>query len=117
MMDDAMMARESDEQKLLLGAVVFMLFLTMYTAYSVEKFITLKARSIVKSNIAMKVIQHNVYSVCPKCGSRGMPICPACSVPMYWNGYSGTFICTACGKGGFPQCPRCHEYTTWIESI
>jgi len=116
-MDDAIMTNESGEQKLLLAAVVFMIFLTIYAAYSVEKFMTLKARSTVKSNIVMKVIQHNVYSVCPKCGSRGMPICPACSVPMYWNGYIGTFICTACGKGGFPQCPRCYEYTTWIEAI
>lgn len=116
-MEEPIIAGESDQQKLLLAAVVFMTFLTVYTAYSVEKFITLKSRSTVKSNIVMKVIQHNVYSVCPKCGSKGMPMCPACSVPMYWNGYSGTFICTACGKGGFPRCPRCNEYTTWIESI
>lgn len=116
-MEETVEINGSNEQKLLLVAAAFMTFVAIYTAYSVEKFIMLKARSTVKSNIVMKVIQHNVYSVCPKCGSRGMPICPACSVPMYWNGYSGTFICTACGKGGFPRCPRCNEYTTWIEAI
>lgn len=101
-MDTEIALREPDKYRLLIVAAVFSVFILGYIAYSVEKFKALQARSLVKGKVVMKVIQHNVRSVCPKCGSKGIPFCPTCSVPMYWNGYRGTFICPACGKGGFP---------------
>lgn len=113
--DDKIYLKESDWYKLIIIGALITVFLSGYIAYSAGKFKTLQARSLVKSNVVMKVIQHNANSVCPKCGSKGMPLCPACSVAMYWNGYSGSFVCSACGKSGFPRCPRCGEYMTWIE--
>lgn len=115
-MEDKIILNEPDRYKLLIIAAVFAIFISGYIAYSVGKFKTLQARSLVKKSVVMKVIQHNVRSVCPKCGAKGLPLCPSCAVPMYWNGYRGMFVCTACGKGGFPRCPRCNEFMTWIEA-
>ncbi|MBF0384264.1 MAG: hypothetical protein HQL27_00180 [Candidatus Omnitrophica bacterium] len=108
--------KENDYYKLIITGSIFTLFLAFYFGYSITKFKSLKERSLVKNNVVMKVIQHNVNSVCPRCGTKGLPLCPTCKVQMYWNGYSGTFVCTACGQGGFPSCPRCNEFMTWIES-
>lgn len=115
-MNNEITLREPDRYGLLIVVALFGVFICGYTAYSVGKFRMLQARSLVKGNVVMKVIQHNVRSVCPKCGSKGIPLCPTCSQAMYWNGYSGTFVCPACGKRGFPRCPRCKEYMTWIEA-
>lgn len=115
-MADEVVLREPDRYRLLIITALFSVFIFGYMAYSVAKFKVLQSRSVVKGNVVMKVIQHNVRSVCPKCGSKGIPLCPTCSQAMYWNGYSGTFVCPACGKGGFPRCPRCSEYMSWIEA-
>ena len=115
-MEDRIILNEIDRYRLLIITAIFSIFISGYTAYSVMKFKSLHSRSLVKSNVVMKIIQHNVYSVCPKCGEKGIPLCPTCSVPMFWNGYTGTFVCAACGKGGFPRCGRCKEYMTWIEA-
>jgi len=101
---------------LALTATVLVLFFSAYAAYSVTRFNVLSTRSVVKSNVVMKVIQHGVRSVCPRCGFKGVPTCPQCTVEMYWNGYKGTFLCPACGKGGFPRCRRCGDSMTWIEA-
>ena len=77
----------------------------------------LDENSLVASNLVMKAIAHNVFCVCPKCGTKGIPMCPVCHVAMYWNGYRGEFICPACGKSGFPVCPRCNHQMTLIESM
>lgn len=106
---------DQDRLRLCMISAVFLVFFWAYTAYSVEKYKTLKTRSLVTSNVVMKVIQHNVNSVCPRCGSLGIPLCPVCQVPMYWNGFIGSFVCPACGQGGFPRCPGCGEYMTWLE--
>lgn len=116
-MEEKIILDQRQKYQLLITTAVFVVFLSIYIAYSVVKFKTLKARSLIKGNVVMKVIQHNVKSVCSRCGTKGIPLCPVCSVPLYWNGYSGTFVCPACGKGGFPRCPRCKEYMTWIEPL
>ncbi|MBF0479903.1 MAG: hypothetical protein HQL26_10515 [Candidatus Omnitrophica bacterium] len=115
-MDEKIIISESDRYKLLIVAAVSVVFMSVYLTYSIGKFKTLSNRSIVQSSVVMKVIQHNVYSVCPRCGSKGRPLCPTCNVAMYWNGYSGNFVCPACGQSGFPRCPRCKEYMSWIEA-
>ena len=116
-MEERAVAKGRTAAVLVITGTVFALFISGYFIYSAAKYRSLKSRSIVSGNVVMKVIQHNVKSVCPKCGAMGVPLCPACSVAMYWNGYSGTFVCPACGKGGFPHCPRCNEFMTWIESV
>ena len=107
---------ERDRQRLLILGALFAVFFSIYTGYSVGKFKILQARSIIKSNLVMKVIHHNVNCVCPRCGAKGIPLCPACAVPMYWNGYCGFFICPSCGQEGFPRCARCNEVMSWIEA-
>lgn len=102
--------------QLLIAASFFFVFMCFYTVYSTVKFGTLSTKSLVKSTVVMKVIQHNVKSVCPRCGAKGIPNCPQCNVRMHWNGYRGSFICSACGQGGFPKCPRCAALMSWIES-
>ncbi|MBF0486019.1 MAG: hypothetical protein HQL16_05865 [Candidatus Omnitrophica bacterium] len=112
---DKFTLNETDRYALLIMGAIFAGFLSVYIAYSAGKFKALKARSLIKSNVVMKVIQHNVHAVCPRCGSKGIPLCPVCKVPMFWNGYVGTFVCPACGKTGFPACPRCKELMSWVE--
>lgn len=101
---------------IMIMCIIFIVFMSMYFAYSICKFKMLSRTPVVKSNVIMKVISHNVNCICPKCGFKGIPTCPHCSVEMYWNGYQGTFICTSCAHGGFPRCPKCSEYMTWIEN-
>ncbi|MBF0521988.1 MAG: hypothetical protein HQL24_02910 [Candidatus Omnitrophica bacterium] len=115
-MEDSIILNDQDRNRLLIMVVAFAIFLSGYAMYSVSKFKTVQARSLVSNNVVMKVIEHNVFSVCPKCGAKGVPLCPTCQVSMYWNGYRGAFVCPACGYSGFPQCPRCRTYMTWIES-
>ncbi|MBF0618658.1 MAG: hypothetical protein HQL19_00660 [Candidatus Omnitrophica bacterium] len=107
---------EQDRIRLLIMGVIFMVFVAGYGAYSVGKYKTLQVRSLIAGNVVMKVIAHNVYSVCPICGTKGIPLCPTCKVAMFWNGYRGIFVCPACGKGGFPLCPHCGRPMTWIET-
>ncbi|MBF0217214.1 MAG: hypothetical protein HQL30_09515 [Candidatus Omnitrophica bacterium] len=107
---------EKDLYRLVIIGSVFFLFLAIYVSYSAAKFGSIAERALVKNSVVMKVIQHNVLGVCPKCGSKGIPRCPTCSVDMFWNGYKGSFVCAACGKGGFPACPRCGTFMTWIEA-
>lgn len=101
--------------ELILVAVIISVLMGAYLLYSVSKYNMLSSRSLVKSTVVMKVIQHDVKCVCPRCGAKGVPLCPQCKVPTYWNGYQGTFICPACGQGGFPQCPKCKAAMSWIE--
>ncbi|MBF0330797.1 MAG: hypothetical protein HQL17_02585 [Candidatus Omnitrophica bacterium] len=110
------MLDEDDRYKLLIAGVVFVIFLSFYAAYSVGKFKALQTRSLIKNNVVMKVIQHNVKAVCPRCGAKGASVCPIDRVEMFWNGYVGTFVCPACGKSGFPLCPHCKAQMTWIEA-
>ena len=107
---------EQDQSRLVVAGALFMAFVFVYTAYSVGKFKSLSARALIRNNVVMKVIQHNVNAVCPKCGEKGVPLCPTCKVAMFWNGFVGNFVCPACGKTGFPVCPRCKERMTWIEA-
>jgi hypothetical protein len=102
--------------QLFVVASVFFVLFGGYTAYSVGKYGKLSSRSLVQSTVVMRVIQHNVKCVCPRCGTKGVPLCPKCQVPTYWNGYQGTFVCSACGQGGFPQCPKCQAAMSWIEA-
>ncbi len=106
---------DSASFELLIIAVLVFVLMGGYTLYSVSKYNMLSSRSLVQSTVVMKVIQHNVKCVCPRCGAKGVPLCPQCKVPTYWNGYQGTFICPACGQGGFPQCPKCKAAMSWIE--
>ncbi len=117
MIEGRFILNESDKNRIVVIAVLFFVFLAAYFAYSANKFNVLSDRSVVKSNVVMKVIQHNVKSVCPVCGTKGVPGCPTCSVSMYWNGYSGTFVCPSCGNGGFPECPKCKSAMTWIDAV
>ncbi|MBF0252858.1 MAG: hypothetical protein HQL29_03485 [Candidatus Omnitrophica bacterium] len=109
-----------DDQELIklviIGTIIFV-WIFAYTAYSVCKFNEVSSRALVKPNVVMKVIHHGVKSVCPICGFKGLPLCPNCSVEMYWNGYQGTFVCSSCGKGGFPNCPKCAHPMSWIEAV
>jgi len=104
-----------ESRRLALLAVVFFSFCALYVTWSVVRFDVLSASALVKTNVVMRVIQHGVRSVCPRCGFKGTPACPQCSVDMYWNGYQGTFVCSSCGKGGFPECGKCGASMTWIE--
>ena len=106
---------ENAALELLIVGVIALALMGAYTVYSVVKFNALSSKSLVQSTVVMKVIQHNVKCVCPRCGAKGVPLCPQCKVPTYWNGYQGTFLCPACGQGGFPQCPKCQEAMSWIE--
>lgn len=115
-MDQKLILTDRDNYKLIVAGAAFFIFFSVYLTYSAAKFNALSTQSIVKQNVIMKVIQHNVKSICPKCGVKGIPMCPQCSVEMYWNGYRGNFICPSCGKGGFPQCPRCKSFMRWIEA-
>ena len=115
--DDIQILKEQDRSQLLIMGAVFIIFFSFYSAYSIEKYKTLQERSLVTSNVVMKVIAHNVFCVCSKCGTRGIPLCPICNVAMYWNGYRGVFVCPACGKSGFPLCPRCKHEMTLIETM
>lgn len=103
--------------KLIIVVGAIFIFHTGFMVYSVSKYKALSNRSLVKSDVVMRVIQHKVKSVCPRCGLKGVPMCPSCSVDMYWNGYKGSFVCSSCGAGGFPQCSRCGTYMNWIEAI
>ncbi|MBF0386919.1 MAG: hypothetical protein HQL20_03590 [Candidatus Omnitrophica bacterium] len=107
---------EQDRGRLIITGALLVVFLSVYTAYAVGKFQSLSARALIRNNVVMKVIQHNVNAVCPKCGSKGVPMCPTCKVAMFWNGFAGNFVCPACGQMGFPVCPRCKEHMTWIEA-
>ena len=115
-MKKALVFDENNNFLFLVCVSILTLLMASYLTYSISKFNILRKRSLVKSNVVMKVIQHNVKSVCPHCGTKGLPTCPKCMIPMHWNGYRGTFICSSCGQGGFPQCPRCTRNMTWIES-
>ena len=108
---------ETDRHKILIIGVIFIIFLSVYSAYSIGKFKEAGENSLVASNLVMKAIAHNVFCVCPICGTKGIPLCPLCHVAMYWNGYRGEFICPACGKSGFPICPRCQHQMSWIEAM
>ena len=114
--ENKLILKESDYFKLLLITVVVFLMLSAFLTYSVNKFNAVYNLSVVKNKVLMRVIHHNVKSVCPKCGFKGIPMCPTCSVEMYWNGYRGTFVCPSCGEGGFPKCRHCGEFMTWIEA-
>ncbi len=114
--DNKFILSEPDRNVLVIVGAVFVVFSALYIAYSAEKFKALQARSLIKGNVVMKVIQHNVKAVCPRCGAKGVSLCPVCKVAMFWNGYVGTFVCPGCGKTGFPACPRCQEQMTWIEA-
>ena len=114
--NDQTILNEQDRVRLLVMGVALAVFLAGYTAYSVGKYKALQVRSLVAGNVVMKVIAHNVYSVCPRCGAKGIPLCPTCQVAMFWNGYRGIFVCPACGKGGFPRCPKCNVDMAWIET-
>ena len=115
--NDIQILGEGDRNRLLIIAAIFIVFMSGYSAYSVAKYKTAGEDSLVASNLVMKAIAHNVFCVCPKCGTKGIPMCPLCHVAMYWNGYRGEFICPACGKTGFPICPRCGQKMTLIESM
>ena len=104
-----------ERRRLALLAVVFFSFCAVYATWSIAQFDVLSAGALVKTNVVMRVIQHGVRSVCPRCGFKGAPMCPQCSVDMYWNGYQGAFICSSCGKSGFPECGKCGTPMTWIE--
>ncbi len=108
---------DGDRKRLLIIVAIVIIFLSGYCAYSVGKYKAFGQSSLVASDLVMKAIAHNVFSVCPLCGTKGIPLCPLCHVAMYWNGYRGVFICPACGKSGFPVCPRCHQRMTWIEAM
>lgn len=114
--DDIQILGEEDRNNLFVIVAIFIVFLAGYSAYSIGKYKALEERSLVMGNVVMKVIAHNVHSVCPKCGTKGVPLCPTCKVAMFWNGYRGIFVCPACGQGGFPLCPRCGHHMTWIEA-
>ena len=114
-MKDSPILSHNDICRLLILAAIFFSFFSVYAAYSITRFDLLSAESVVKTDVVMRVIQHGVRSVCPRCGFKGSPTCPQCSVDMYWNGYKGTFICPSCGKGGFPACQHCGDLMTWIE--
>jgi primosomal protein N' len=115
--DGIQILSEQDRNRLLVIVAIFIIFLSGYSAYSVGKYKALGQDSLVASNLVMKAIAHNVFCVCPKCGTKGIPMCPVCHIAMYWNGYRGIFICPACGKSGFPVCPRCNHQMTLIESM
>lgn len=115
--DSKQILSKQDRNRLLITAAAFIIFFSGYSAYSIAKYQTLQERSLVAGNVVMKVIAHNVFCVCPKCGTKGIPLCPICRVAMYWNGYRGEFICPACGKSGFPVCPRCNRHMIWIETM
>jgi len=108
---------EGDRNRLLIMGAMFIIFLSAYSAYSVGKYKALGDSTLVASNLVMKAIAHNVFCVCPICGTKGIPLCPLCHIAMYWNGYRGEFICPACGKSGFPVCPRCNHHMIWIETM
>ena len=114
---DIQILGEDDRNRLLIIVSIFIIFLSGYSAYSVSKYKGAGENSLVASNLVMKAIAHNVFCVCPKCGTKGIPICSICHIAMYWNGYRGVFICPACGKTGFPICPRCNHQMTLIESM
>lgn len=101
---------------LMMSGLVFCFLMILYFVYSIGKFNMLSNKSLVQGNVVMQIIQHHVNCVCPKCGYKGIPMCPKCNVEMYWNGYNGTFICSSCGGGGFPTCPKCGSLMTWIEN-
>ena len=102
--------------RLLLAAVAFFLFFSAFAAYSVTRYKgSMRLSPLKGGNVQMRVIQHGVKCVCPRCAFKGVPSCPQCMVEMYWNGYKGTFVCPACGKGGFPLCQHCGDFMTWIE--
>ena len=115
--NDIQILGEGDRNRLLIITAIFIIFMSGYCAYSVAKYRAAGDGSLVTSNIVMKAIAHNIFCVCPKCGTKGIPMCPVCQVAMYWNGYTGEFICPACGKSSFPICPRCHHQMTLIESM
>ncbi len=115
-MQEKLFLNQKQNLLLIVIGVAFILFYSIYVSYEINRYKMLQDKSIIKNNIVMKIIQHNVKSVCPYCGTKGIPVCPQCGVDMYWNGYRGNFICSACGQGGFPNCPRCKKYMTWIQS-
>lgn len=107
--------KRGDHLKLFVVVAVIFMFLSGYLSYSVHKFNALHEQPAVNNDIAMQVIHHNVKSVCPLCGFKGIPVCPRCSIEMYWNGYRGAFVCSLCGNEGFSQCRHCGELMTWVE--
>jgi hypothetical protein len=104
-----------DLRALLVTAAAFFSFFSVYAAYSIVRYNALDTRSLVSAHVVMRIIQHDVRCVCPKCAAKGTPMCPRCSVEMFWNGYRGAFICPSCGEGGFPSCGHCGSPMTWIE--
>lgn len=115
-MKDYIITDFKDKFSIIIIAVVFVIFMSFFSAYSALRYKEFSRSPLIKSHVEMKIIDHNVKSVCPKCGFRGTPKCPDCMVFLYWNGYQGSFICPSCGKGGFPQCSKCNSFMTWIES-
>ncbi|MBF0253590.1 MAG: hypothetical protein HQL11_00450 [Candidatus Omnitrophica bacterium] len=112
----ALVLKPQDQSRFVLAALVLFGILVFFVTYSVMKYNALSNRSLVKDSVVMRVIQHGVKSVCPRCGTKGVPSCPTDQASMYWNGYQGQFVCPACGGAGFPQCPRCRHFMSWIES-
>lgn len=115
-MEKKLVLDDNDNNMVMLISVIFIIGLSLYFAYSISKFTIVSKRSIVQNKVVMKIINHDVNSVCPACGFKGVPMCPHCAVSLYWNGYQGTFICPSCAHGGFPRCPKCSEYMSWIEN-
>ena len=115
-MDEKLILKDKDNYKFIVMFLLFLMIFSAYLIYSINKFNMLSSRSVVKTDVLMRVIQHNVKSICPHCAYKGMPTCPKCSVQMHWNGYRGEFVCSSCGKGGFPVCPKCNNDMVWIEA-
>ena len=115
-MEDKVFLKNKNAFVILVFLITLLVLIAANQIYSINKFNLISSHSIVKSNVVMRIIQHNVKSVCPRCAFKGVPACPKCNVNMYWNGYRGTFLCPSCGEGGFPTCPKCSEFMTWIES-
>lgn len=107
--------RERDVRAFIFSAAICLLFFAGYTTYSLYEYHLFPTRTGATDQVVARVIQHGVLSVCPQCGSKGIPACPQCTMEMYWNGYQGMFLCPACGKGGIPTCHRCNHPMTWVE--
>ena len=115
-MEEKSILKEGNNFKLLAAASIIFVLLSGYLSYSVHKFNAILEQPAVNNDVTMQVIHQNVKSVCPKCGFKGIPLCPVHSVEMHWNGYRGAFICPSCGNAGFSKCRHCGEFMTWVEA-
>ena len=116
MSDSRLVLDQAQAHELRVLAALFFVLMFAYSVYSIGKFALLSSQSVIKATVEMRVIQHNVRCVCPRCGTKGVPLCPQCQVPTYWNGYLGAFVCPVCGQSGSPTCPRCQAAMSWIET-